>query len=61
MDGRCLTCGETIPDGKAHTRGYSERTGWSTCQVVDTPFGELTEDDMRAMRDAYEGTPRRRR
>lgn len=25
------------------------------------PFADLTEDAMRAMRDAYEGTPRRRK
>lgn len=37
---RCLTCGETIPDGHAHFRDYSQATGWSNCKVVLTPFTE---------------------
>jgi len=31
------------------------------CDCGADPFAQLTDDDMRAMRDAYEGTPRRRR
>jgi len=54
-DGTCqfcecegATCKRASCDGPEHP-GHGD------------PFYDLTEDDMRAMRDAYEGTPRRKR